>query len=607
MTILKEEEYSKKIKWGIWKELLSFAKPHKDKFIRLGIHMTLLAGIDALFPLLAKYAIDNFAETRDIKGIIIFSAVYLILILIQVANAWFFIDYAGRINISMSYDIRNKGFKKLQELEFSYYDKTQVGWIMTRMTSDVQKLGHIFAWGLVDLVWGLTLMIIILSIMFIYSWKLALIVLASLPILIVISIIFQKKILKSYRKVRKANSKITGSVNESIMGAKTTKTLVNEENNLNEFKDLTNNMYLSSVKAAVLSSIYFPIILVLGSFGTGLILWLGGENVAFKIMTYGTLVAFISYTIQFFNPILHVAKAFAEFQNAQASAERVISMIETDINIKDSKSILDLYGDILSPKKENWPKLNGDIVFKNVDFYYIEGEQVLKNFNLNIKRGEKIALVGETGSGKSTIVNLICRFYEPINGEISIDGVNYKERSLSWLQSNLGYVLQTPHLFSGTIMQNIRYGNLDASDEEVKNAAKIVNADSFIDKLEQNYSTEVGEGGNRLSTGEKQLISFARAVLADPKIFILDEATSSIDTETEKIIQEAIDKVLKNRTSFIIAHRLSTIRSADRILVIKNGEIIEEGKHSQLIKEKGYYFKLYTNQFIDEEINSATK
>lgn len=318
-------------------------------------------------------------------------------------------------------------------------------------------------------------------------------------------------------------------------------------------------------------------------------------------ISYGTLVAFVTYSIQFFEPIEHVARIFAELQSAQASAERVLSMIDTPLEIEDSPEVKAKYGDVFHPRKENWEPIKGEVTFRNVSFAYKSGEKVLENFNLHVKAGETIALVGETGSGKSTIVNLICRFYEPTEGEILIDGIDYRKRSQLWLQSNLGYVLQTPHLFSGTIRDNIRYGRLDATDEEIEAAARLVNAHDFICKLEKGYDTEVGEGGSRLSTGQKQLISFARAVVADPKIFVLDEATSSIDTETEQVIQNAIQKVLKGRTSFIIAHRLSTIRSADRILVILDGKVIEEGSHYELIKQKGYYYRLYTNQFLDEE------
>ncbi|HHZ13892.1 MAG: ABC transporter ATP-binding protein [Caldicoprobacterales bacterium] len=601
MSALKEQEYNKSIDFRLWKDLFRYIKPYRNRIIALIVVMMGSGGIDVIFPLMNRYAIDNFIVTGRLGGLWVFAGIYAGLVALQAINVYFFIYIAGRIEMSLSYDIRKAGFKRLQELSFSYYDKTSVGWLMARMTSDVERLGATIAWSLVDLTWGGTAMIGGLIAMLYMNWKLALVSLAVVPFLGVISIYFQKRILGSYRIVRRTNSRITGAFNEGIMGAKTTKTLVREEENLKEFKALTGEMYNSSVRAAVFSSIYFPIVIAMGSIGTALALWFGGRGVLLQTIGFGTLSAFISYVTQFFGPINELARIIAEFQNAQASAERVMAMINTEPDIVDRTEVIEKYGTEFEPKYENWEDIKGDITFKNVSFSYKEGEEVLENFNLEVKRGESIALVGETGSGKSTIVNLLCRFYEPVEGQILIDGVDYRERSQLWLQSNIGYVLQTPHLFSGTIRDNIRYGRLDATDEEIIEAAKLVNAHDFIMKMEDGYDSEVGEGGSMLSTGEKQLISFARAILADPKILVLDEATSSIDTETEQMIQYAINKLLEGRTSFIIAHRLSTIRSADRILVIKDGQMIEEGNHRELMRQGGYYYRLYTNQFREEQ------
>lgn len=502
----------------------------------------------------------------------------------------------------LTYDIRERAFKKLQELSFSYYDRTPSGWIMARMTSDIRRLGEIVSWGIVDIVWGLSLMIIVAVFMLMYNVKLALLTLAVVPFLAVISFYFQKKILVAYRRVRQINSRITGAFSEGISGAVTTKVLVGEEKNLNEFKGLTLDMKRSSIRAVVFSAIFLPVVLTLSSVAMALVVWVGGEGVMANAITYGTLVLFVSYATQYFEPIREVARVLAEFQQAQAAAERVMSLINEELEIFDEDDVIEKYGTVMFPKRENWEVLNGDIEFRNVSFRYNNGEQVLKNFNLTVKAGEKIALVGETGSGKSTIVNLICRFYQPTEGVIEIDGVDYKKRSVAWLHEHIGYVLQAPHLFSGTIEENIRYGKLDASMEEIVKAAKLVNAHEFIEKLPEGYHTQVGEGGGKLSTGEKQLISFARAMIADPRIFVLDEATSSIDTQTEKKIQDAIQKVLKGRTSFMIAHRLSTITNADRILVIDKGEVIEEGSHESLMALKGSYFKLYTNQYREDRL-----
>lgn len=606
MSVFEEQDYTKKFDIDLWKQLLAFAKPYTKDLLLLAGVMVLTGGVDVVFPMMTRYAIDNFIIPARYDGIGIFAAVYGLLVALQAFNTWNLISIAGKIEVYMVYDIRKAGFKHLQELSFSYYDKTPVGWIMARMTSDAQRLGEIISWGLVDMAWGITMMLGITAVLLVLNWKLALFALSVVPFLVVVSLYFQKRILEGYRRVRKTSSKITGAFNEGIMGAKTSKTLVREERNLEEFKELTLDLKGSAVRVAVFSSIFFPIVTTLGGIGVALVLWQGGrgllgQSALIGAISWGTLYVFVSYTTQFFEPIHNIARILAEMQSAQASAERVLSMINTPLEIDDREDVKAKYGDFFDPKRENWEPIRGDVTFENVSFTYKGGEKVLEDFSLEVKAGQTIALVGETGSGKSTIVNLLCRFYEPTEGRILIDGVDYRERSQLWLQSNLGYVLQSPHLFSGTIKENIRYGKLDATDEEIEAAARLVNAHEFISKLEKGYDTEVGEGGGRLSTGQKQLISFARAVVANPKIFMLDEATSSIDTENEQIIQNAINKVLEGRTSFVIAHRLSTIRSADRILVIYGGKVIEEGTHQELINLKGYYYRLYTNQFLEEE------
>ncbi len=491
--------------------------------------------------------------------------------------------------MGICYDIRKEGFKRLQELSFSYYDRTPAGWIMARMTSDAQKLGDVIAWSLIDISWGLAYMLIMAVTMLIVNWHLALISLSVLPLLMIIAMWFQKKILNGYRQVRKINSRITGSYNEGINGARTSKTLVREKSNSAEFAELTGSMRTHAIRTATLSALFMPAVLTLGAVGTSLALWRGGTGVMEGTgLTYGVLVSFLFATAGFFDPVLELSRVFADLQYAQASAERVLSLLDEVPSIQDPGI------------GNNSSFLQGGIRFENVSFHYGKGEMILKDFSLNIRAGETVALVGETGSGKSTIVNMACRFYEPTAGRILIDGVDYREESQEWLQSRLGYVLQSPHLFSGTVMENIRYGRLEAATTEVEEAAKTVGAHDFIVNLEKGYDTEVGSGGGKLSVGEKQLISFARAILANPAILVLDEATSSVDTETEERIREAIHRVLEGRTSFLIAHRLSTVREADRILVLSKGVVIEEGSHTQLMEQKGAYWKLYTRQFKEE-------
>ena len=606
MQSFQEEDYTKRFDASLWIKLLKIAKPFHKNLWCIVLMMGISAMIDVTLPMMNAYAIDNFIANHVSDGLVLFSAIYVLLLGIQVGTIFGFIRQSGYVETGVCYLIRKLGFKKLQELPFSYYDRMPVGYLMSRLTNDTQRLGDTVGWSLVDLCWGAVFLVACSVQMFALNWRLTLVVLLVLPPLAVISWKFQKGILNAYRQVRKRNSQITAGFNEGINGAKTTKTLVRENMNVEEFNEVAGHMRDASVRAATLSALFLPIVVSLGSLATAYVLWQGGNEVLASAvaetgMTIGTLQVFVNYTVQFFQPVRDIARIFAEMQSSQAAAERVISLLETEPDIVDSPEVEAVFGDNFHPKKENWPKLVGDIDFEDVTFRYKDGEKVLEHFNLHVDHGQTVALVGETGSGKSTIVNLICRFYEPTEGRILIDGADYRTRSQLWLQSNLGYVLQSPHLFSGTVADNIRYGRPDATDEEVRRAARMVGAEEFILKMQDGFNAKVGEGGNRLSTGQKQLISFARAILTNPSIFVLDEATSSVDTETEQLIQNAIQTVLSGRTSFIIAHRLSTIRSADRILVIQDGKIIEDGTHRQLIARQGYYYKLYTNQFQEEQ------
>jgi len=603
MNYYEEEEYQdSKFDIKIWLKIFSYMKPFKKNVIIGVMAAIVLAATDTIYPLINKYAIDEIINTGNLEKLPYFIGFYIILMFVIGSMVYTFIINAGQVQQKLSFSLRKRAFKRLHELPFSYYDKTPVGWIMARMTSDSRKLSEILSWGLIDLSWGLLMMVGITIAMFILNVKLAIIALSVLPILVMLSIYFKKKILNAYRKIRKENSKITGSFNEGIMGAKTTKTLVLESENFNDFDRLTSNMRRHSIKAAMFAGLYFPSILFIATIAIALVIYYGGMEVAKGVITFGMLYVFTAYVGSFFEPVMQLANILARFQQAQASAERLLDLIEMEPEIFDSPEVIEKYGDTINFKKENWEELKGEVEFKDVTFKYSKGEPVLTHFNLKVGAGENIALVGHTGGGKSTIVNLVCRFYEPTSGKIFIDGKDYKERSLGWLHDNLGYVLQSPHLFSGTILENIKYGRPEATLEEVIYAAKLVEADTFIVKFKDGYNTEVGEGGTRLSVGQKQLISFARALIADPKILILDEATSSVDTKTEKSIQRAIKIVLKGRTSFVIAHRLSTITSSDRIIVLEDGIIKESGTHSELIKLEKQYYKLYTNQFQSKSI-----
>lgn len=587
----------KKSQWNIIKELAGYFHPHRKKVIQLIVLMIFVGGMDAISPYFSKYAIDMFIETGSLDHYKVFAAIYVLQVVLLSISVYGLIWLADSIGTSVSYDIRKQGFENLQTLSFSYYDQTAVGWIMARMTSDIGKITEGISWALVDLVWGITMMAAILIIMLVTNWQLTMIMILLMPVLIVVSYFFQNRILKQQRRVRKMNSRITGAFSEGIMGARTTKSLVREEKNIGEFEELAGKMRGAAVQSATFSAAYIPIVFLINVLGQAVILIRGGSGVLDGTISYGTLVAFISYAVLMFEPVHHFAVVMAQFQATRASAERVISLLEEEPDVKDSQAVIDMYGTALNPKRENWPELHGEIDFDDVSFAYNPKEPVLDHFSLKVKKGQTIALVGETGSGKSTIVNLACRFYEPTDGVIRIDGVDIQERSQLWLHDHLGYVLQQPMLFGGTIRENIRFGREGASDEEIKEAARRVHAHDFIEKLPMGYDTEVGEGGVKLSTGQKQLISFARAILKNPQIFILDEATSSIDLETEVQIQKATQAILEGRTSFIIAHRLSTIVHADKILVLKDGRIAEQGNHRSLMKAKGMYYDLYQSQF----------
>lgn len=601
MAVFQEQEYNKPFDLKVWKKMLPFLRPYYVNLFIVIVLNIVMALIDISMPLFQRYTIDHYIGGGTLEGIGWFTLLYTAAIVFQTVVVIISTRQSMFIEMKTNRDMKRACFVHLQTLSFSFYNVTPIGYLIARVMSDTGRISSMLAWGLMDVMWSLVYVLGVFIAMLMLNWKLALLVMLIVPLIAILTAYFQNKILHWNRKTRRINSQITGAFNEGISGARTSKTLVIEEHNINDFKSLTADMRQASIKTQVLSAIYIPSIMFLSSVATALVLTRGGYLSMQGLMEIGTLSAFTSYAVGIFEPIQQIARILADIISAQANIERVCGLLEEVPVIQDTPDVIEKYGDNFVGKTENWEPIRGDIEFRDVTFRYPDGnENILEHFNLKIPAGTTVAIVGETGAGKSTLVNLACRFFEPTEGTILIDGRDYRERSQLWLHSNIGYVLQNPHLFSGTIKENIRYGRLDATDAEIEAAAKAVSADTVVKKLENGYDSDVGEGGDRLSTGEKQLISFARAVLADPAIFVLDEATSSIDTQTEQLIQNAIARLLQGRTSFLIAHRLSTIRHADVILVVKDGKIIERGSHEELLHKKGYYFSLYTKQFEKE-------
>ena len=555
-------------------------------------------GMDIALPLFQRYALNHFIAGGTTDTLPLFVVIYVLAIVAAACATFIACKGAMTTEVSMNRDLRNAAFSHLQTLSFSYFNQNSVGYIHSRVMSDTSRIGGLVSWTLMDCVWHISYLIGAVAVMLVINVRLALMVTAILPLLVILFSLFQKKLILANRQIRELNSRITGDFNEAITGAKTIKTLTIEDRMAKDFVADTQEYRNTSVRAARLRGGFSVTMHLASSLALAIVLWQGGLIAASEV---GTFSMFMSYAQGMMEPVRWIVDAISDIITTQVNIERLTRLIGTQSNVTDTPEVIEKYGDSFNPKRENWEPIRGDIAFEDVSFRYPDGDEyVLEHFNLEIPFGSSIAIVGETGAGKSTLVNLVCRFFEPTSGRVLIDGRDARERSQLWLHSAIGYVLQTPHLFSGTIRENLLYGNPNASEEEIERALKLVSADEVVARMEKGIDTDVGEGGDLLSTGEKQLISFARAILADPRILVLDEATASVDTLTEQKIQSAIDTVIAGRTSLVIAHRLSTVRNADLILVVNDGKIIEQGTHRELLAAKGPYFRLYTRQYEEE-------
>ena len=587
------------------KRLFGYSMQYRKEFYSFIVWAVIVAAMDALFPIVVLQLIDKgitpqmealkAAKTAgmvfqpDFRIVYQYGAIYIGLALVLVTGIYQFIKYAGYLQERIIARMRQDMFEKLQKLSFSFYDKNASGWLLARISSDTDRVADVVSWGLLDAAWGVSMATFCIIALLWYSWKLAIVIIISIPIMLLASIRLRVLVLKYSRESRKINSEITANYTEHINGVQTIKTSAQEERVSSGFSQLSGRMFHASYRSSYYTAMYFPLVIFIGAIASALILWWGGKMTVSETLggglTLGVFYAAFEYGKRIFEPISDITKFYATAQSSLSAGERIFSLLDEKVEIEDA------------PTATSFGAIRGDILFQNVGFYYHAEQPVLKGLDLHIPAGQSIALVGATGEGKSTIVNLVARFYEPKQGVIQIDGQDYTTKTIDSLRRQMGIVLQTPHLFVGTVKENLRYGKLDAQDADLIESLRLVGAEDFITRMEE----EVGEGGSRLSMGERQLLSFARAIVANPRIFIMDEATSSIDTLTEAKIQKGIEEMLKGRTSIVIAHRLSTIKHCDRILLIEQGRISEDGSHAALMRLRGKYFRLYTNQLRDEK------
>lgn len=594
----------KRISLAPWKRLLPIVMRYKWPLVTIIVTNVLLAVIDLLYPLLQSRAVDRFIVTGTLAGFGGFLLQYGALMALEVVLLVAYFKSCMLVEMCAGRDLREACFANLQRLSLDYYNVTSAGHSLSCTMTDTAKIAEAVAWTFPNILWAMAYIPGVYAVLLTLDARLALTLIALAPLVAGFTVYFQKRLIALNREVRAQHSRITGGYNEGIMGAKTSKTLALEDRLCREFAQITERSKQAGIAHGRMRAVYVPLIVLCGTMAASVTLGFGGRMVLGGRLSLGVLSAFMTYALSLFGLFRQTASFISTMVSLQANVERVSDLVTRQPTVVDRPEVLEKYGDCFAPKRENWEDMRGEIDFDDVSFHYTQGgEKVLSHVSVHVPAGSTVALVGETGAGKSTMVGLVCRFYEPTEGRVLIDGRDVRERSQLWLHSHIGYVLQEPHLFSGTIRENIRYGRPDATDEEVEAAARAVHLDGIAARLPHGYDTDVGECGDKLSTGEKQLISFARAIIARPAIFVLDEATSSVDTQTERLIGQATGALMENTTSFVIAHRLSTIRQADMILVIEHGEIVERGTHAELLARGGVYSELYTTQLSRQNIS----
>lgn len=588
-TIDEEEELGKIYDSKLMKRLLTYVKPYIPRVILVFILIIIGACVRLAGPYLTKIAIDDYITEANISGLKWVALLYIGALLTE-----FFVTYlhgytTRMIGQNIMYDIRNQIFEHLQKLHVGFFDRNPVGRLMTRVMGDVSVLNDLFTAGVIEIFGDVFSLVSIVVMMFALNWKLALVTFFVLPLIFIITMVFQINVRKAYREGRRQLARINSFLQEHIVGMSTVQMFAQEQRSFEKFDERNKGYLNANLRSIFFHSLFMPMVEISGAVATALIIWYGGGQVIQNAITIGVLVAFIRYAQRFFWPIRSLSEKYNVLQSAMAASERIFGLLDTESLIVDSDKLVDV------------DRLEGQLEFRDVWFAYNEEEHVLKGVSFSAEKGETVAIVGATGAGKTSIINLLCRFYEVNKGQILIDGIDIRDIGQEKLHRSIGIVQQDVFLFSGTIESNIRLAHEKIQSEAVVQAARNVHAESFIEKLPDLYQSEVKEGGATLSVGQKQLIAFARALAYDPEILVLDEATSSVDTETELVIQDALRRLMSGRTSIVIAHRLSTIQNADKIIVMHKGQIREMGNHFELLKQRGIYYRLYQLQYKGQE------